>query len=210
MRTFCGKAQVPQSFGRIAQNYAETVTFHKIYTPRNKVKLRYFTQRQVSFFNPFRAWYLYFFNTLLRILENNDVYVITGTKWGNFKESVNKENHILRHVLNSIIICNTTEKFEGICLGPSFQFNVVNLTCHENPKQWFQSNFEFSFYRWDKLNRLEILLMDSELTVIKCIKNWVEVFANKLHYMEETLFGKRKKLDLNRNFFELTVKKFGL
>lgn len=52
--------------------------------------------------------------------------------------------------------------------------------------------------------------MDSKLTVIKCIKNWVEVFANKLHDMEETLFGKRKKLDLNRNFFELTVKKFGL
>lgn len=136
--------------------------------------------------------------------------MITGTKWGNFKESVNKENHILRHVLNSITICNTTEKFEVICLGPSFQFNVVNPTCHVNAKQWFQSNFEFSFYRWEKFNRLEILLMDSKLTVIKCIKNWVEVFANKLHDMEETLFGKRKKLDLNRNFFELIVKKFNL
>ena len=41
---FCGKAQFPQSFARIARNYAETVPFHKIYAPRNWVKLRYFTQ----------------------------------------------------------------------------------------------------------------------------------------------------------------------
>ena len=27
---FCGKAQFPNSFGQIAQNYAETVPFHKI------------------------------------------------------------------------------------------------------------------------------------------------------------------------------------
>ena len=30
---FCGKAQFPHSFGRIAQNYAETVPFHKISIP---------------------------------------------------------------------------------------------------------------------------------------------------------------------------------
>ena len=30
---FCGKAQFPHSFGRIARNYAETVLFHKISTP---------------------------------------------------------------------------------------------------------------------------------------------------------------------------------
>ena len=30
---FCGKAQFPHSFGRIAQNYVETVPFHKISTP---------------------------------------------------------------------------------------------------------------------------------------------------------------------------------
>ena len=32
---FCGKAQFPHSFGRIARNYAETVLFHKISTPGN-------------------------------------------------------------------------------------------------------------------------------------------------------------------------------
>ena len=32
---FCGKAQFPHSFGRIARNYAETVPFHKISIPEN-------------------------------------------------------------------------------------------------------------------------------------------------------------------------------
>ena len=32
---FCGKAQFPNSFGRIARNYAETVPFHKISIPGN-------------------------------------------------------------------------------------------------------------------------------------------------------------------------------
>ena len=32
---FCGKVQFLHSFGRIAQNYAETVPFHKISTPGN-------------------------------------------------------------------------------------------------------------------------------------------------------------------------------
>ena len=40
---FCGKAYFPQSLGGIAQNCAEIVPFHKIYTPGNKVKLRYFS-----------------------------------------------------------------------------------------------------------------------------------------------------------------------
>ena len=34
----CGKAQVPQSFRRIAQNYAKTVPFHKISTLGNQAK----------------------------------------------------------------------------------------------------------------------------------------------------------------------------
>ena len=38
----CGKTQFPQSFGRIARNYAETVPFHKTFTRRNQVKLWYF------------------------------------------------------------------------------------------------------------------------------------------------------------------------
>ena len=42
---FCRKAQFTHSFGRFAQYYAETVSFHRISTPRNKVKLRYFSQR---------------------------------------------------------------------------------------------------------------------------------------------------------------------
>ena len=41
---FCGKAQFPQSFKQIARNYVETVPFHKIFTPGNSMKLRYFTQ----------------------------------------------------------------------------------------------------------------------------------------------------------------------
>ena len=32
---FCGKAQVPHSFGRFARNYAEHVSFHRISTPEN-------------------------------------------------------------------------------------------------------------------------------------------------------------------------------
>ena len=41
---FCGKAQFPYSFGRIARNCAETVPLRKISTPGNQVKLRYFSQ----------------------------------------------------------------------------------------------------------------------------------------------------------------------
>ena len=41
---FCGKAQFSHSFGRFARNYAETVPFHKISTPGNQVKSRYFSQ----------------------------------------------------------------------------------------------------------------------------------------------------------------------
>ena len=41
---FCGKAQFPHTFRRIARNYAETVPFHKISTARNQVKLQYFWQ----------------------------------------------------------------------------------------------------------------------------------------------------------------------
>ena len=44
MWEFCGKAQFPQSFGRIAGNSAEIASFHKIYKPGNLVKLRYFVQ----------------------------------------------------------------------------------------------------------------------------------------------------------------------
>ena len=44
MWKFCGKAQFPHSFGRIARNYVNTVPFHKISTPGNYVKLRYFSQ----------------------------------------------------------------------------------------------------------------------------------------------------------------------
>ena len=42
---FCGKAQIPHSFGRIAKNYAESVPFRKIYTQGIQVKLQYFSQR---------------------------------------------------------------------------------------------------------------------------------------------------------------------
>ena len=35
MWKFCRKAQFPYSFGRFARNYAKTVPFHKIFTPRN-------------------------------------------------------------------------------------------------------------------------------------------------------------------------------
>ena len=32
---FCGKTHFPHSFGQIAQNYVDTVPFHKISTPGN-------------------------------------------------------------------------------------------------------------------------------------------------------------------------------
>ena len=41
---FWGQGQFPHSFGRIAQNYAETGPFCKISTPGNQVTLRYFLQ----------------------------------------------------------------------------------------------------------------------------------------------------------------------
>ena len=41
---FCRKAQFRHSSGRIAQNYAESLLFQKIFTPGNQVKLRYFSQ----------------------------------------------------------------------------------------------------------------------------------------------------------------------
>ena len=41
---FCGKAQFQHSFGRSNQKYAEIVPFHKISTPENYVKSRYFSQ----------------------------------------------------------------------------------------------------------------------------------------------------------------------
>ena len=44
MWKFCGMTQFPHSLGRFARNYAETMPFHKISTPRHWVKLRYFTQ----------------------------------------------------------------------------------------------------------------------------------------------------------------------
>ena len=46
---FCRKEQFSYSFGRFARSYAETVPFHKIATPGNQVKLRYF--QQWSFIN---------------------------------------------------------------------------------------------------------------------------------------------------------------
>ena len=41
---FCGKAQFPLSFRRLAQNYVETMSVHKISTTGNYVKLLHFTQ----------------------------------------------------------------------------------------------------------------------------------------------------------------------
>ena len=51
------KAQFPHSFGRIARNYAETMTFRKISTPGNQVKLRYFSQWKWRNFSFFSRWY---------------------------------------------------------------------------------------------------------------------------------------------------------
>ena len=45
---FCGKAQFPHSYGRFVRNYAETLPFHKISTPENQVKSRYFWQCTVT------------------------------------------------------------------------------------------------------------------------------------------------------------------
>ena len=45
---FFGKTEFTHSFWRFAQNYAETVPFHKISKPENEVKLRYFSQCKFS------------------------------------------------------------------------------------------------------------------------------------------------------------------
>ena len=62
MWKFCGKAQFPHSFGRIARNYAETMTFRKLSTPGNQVKLQYFSQR--SILSSFSKDEILFFKTL--------------------------------------------------------------------------------------------------------------------------------------------------
>ena len=41
VRKFYGKAQFPQIFGWFAQNYAETLPFHKISKPGKKAKIQY-------------------------------------------------------------------------------------------------------------------------------------------------------------------------
>ena len=41
---FCGKTQFLHSFKQISRDYRETVSFCKISTPGNQVKLRYFSQ----------------------------------------------------------------------------------------------------------------------------------------------------------------------
>ena len=44
----CEKAQFRHSSERFARNYPEIVPLHKIPTPGNQVKLRYFTQCTVN------------------------------------------------------------------------------------------------------------------------------------------------------------------
>ena len=60
----CGKAQFPHSFGSIAWNYAETVLFHKIFTPRNKMKFRYFSKCRLLM----RLSWIFWSLTFIRIL----------------------------------------------------------------------------------------------------------------------------------------------
>ena len=58
---FCGKAQFPHSFGRIAQRYAKSVPFHKISTQENYVKLLYFSQ------------WVWFFTVLVLVFKSASV-----------------------------------------------------------------------------------------------------------------------------------------
>ena len=53
MWKFCGKEQFPNSLGRLAQNYAETVPFHKISTP-GKITV-FFAVLVFDFWSCFRA-----------------------------------------------------------------------------------------------------------------------------------------------------------
>ena len=65
---FCGKAQFPHSFRRFARNYAETVPFHKISTPKIRwnygifwsalMNLRYFSYVELDT-NQISHQYLY-------------------------------------------------------------------------------------------------------------------------------------------------------
>ena len=71
MWKFCGKAQFPHSFGRIARNYAETMPCRKISTPGNQVKLRYFSQ-----------W--------IWLLSNMQVYLVRGPCVESMSKSYNR------------------------------------------------------------------------------------------------------------------------
>ena len=51
-------------FGRFTRNYAETVPFHKISTPRNQVKLRYFSQCCMCIFRGKREMNLIMWHTV--------------------------------------------------------------------------------------------------------------------------------------------------
>ena len=44
VRKFCRNAQFPHSFGQMTRNYAKTMPFQKISTPRIYVKIRHLTQ----------------------------------------------------------------------------------------------------------------------------------------------------------------------
>ena len=78
---FCGKAQFLHSCRRFARNYAETVPFHKISTPGNKVKLRYFLQRvlQIIWKKTISLYFLSCLNKFLqRKVNHADILVKLG------------------------------------------------------------------------------------------------------------------------------------
>ena len=80
---FCGKAQFPHSFGRITRNNAETVSFRKISTPRNQVKLLCFLQctRELSTWsiNLFPCYLLCFWPYFLsQFVSNSFVFFSSG------------------------------------------------------------------------------------------------------------------------------------
>ena len=110
---FCGNAEFPQSFGRIAQNSAETVLFQKISAPENQVKLRCFAQclLQMHFFLKLGLkcfclmfFYIFSFCTFAKYLFHNLLFRLTF--------SSNNNQNLIKKTTQESVQCMSTVNLE--------------------------------------------------------------------------------------------------
>ena len=99
---FCGKAQIPHSFRRIA------VPFDKIPTPKNLVKLRYFSQWKV--------------NQNFKILHYENNYIVGNKTKGRISKHVSRKQGTSIFPKNEHTLCvsggtkcSFFEKFDVLC-----------------------------------------------------------------------------------------------